>query len=121
MLPPERLFRDTRRHESNRTIEKGTVGCRFLGQACLRYGHQFAGRMVQHGNPAERESALLYDDPASLPEQFAPVANANDRRVDSTQHRMDPAQTREFLLLRAAIGYVTHSDERRGLAVQDNG
>jgi len=93
MLPPERVIRDTRRNESSRTVEKGTFGCRFLGQACLGDGHQFAGRMVQYGNPAERESALLYDNPASFPEQFAAVAYANDRRVDSTQYRVDPTQT----------------------------
>ncbi len=49
---------------------------------------------------------MLYRDAAGLAEQLLPVAGAYDRGIDPAQHRVDPVQPGDALLLKLACGDV---------------
>jgi hypothetical protein len=56
-------------------------------------------RFVDHSDPGDRKLPLLHRDPASLPKQLLPVADAHDSRVDAAQHRVHARQPPDLFVL----------------------
>jgi hypothetical protein len=75
-------------------------------------------RLRRHqAHPGKAETAVVDGDAAGLVEERLPVADANDRRVDRAEHRGDPAQALDLLLLQRALGHVARDhDHARDLA-----
>jgi hypothetical protein len=65
---------------------------------------------VESADPCNPEIAILDRYSARLAVQAAPVAYPYDRRIDSTQDRMNAAQAGDFAFLLAAVGDVMEYD-----------
>jgi hypothetical protein len=89
--------------ESCVTVEKGSFGCAFSFKPAWATAIKLAGRMVQHGNPAERVNPpCWYDTPASFPETVrGGQRNANDSSalIPLNNQRGSGSKRAEFLLL----------------------